>query len=83
MNLKYYTYYCVNKTKQCDKWSATQKEEKNNIMKNKPTDIQIQIKKKALHTNPYADKTDEKNQYDVLFFCQRSSTRHLDPIIFI
>lgn len=34
-------------------------------------------------SHPNADKTDEENQHDVSSFCQQSSTRHLDPIIFI
>lgn len=53
---------------------------RHDIMKNKPNDIQIPNKNESLaHTY----KTDKKNQYDASSFCQQSSTRHLDPIIFI
>ena len=48
-------------------------------MKNKPIDIQIQMKEKGLPTY----KTDKENQYDDSSLRQKSSARHLDPIIFI
>lgn len=52
----------MNKTERCDEEKATQKEEKD-VMKNNPSDIQIQIKKKS---RPNWDKTDKKHQCDVL-----------------